>query len=1612
MALKDAPISVLLENVITLVQQKLPPASAPLISGFVAKFYGNMASSDLHDRNDSDLYGAALSLWNALNQRTTTEPYIHVYNPELTRHGWQSPHTIVEIILQDTPFLVDSIRMALKRLNITAHMMLHQPLHLVRGDDGKISAMLGLENSAAQTSVETVFLIEIDHLTCEAQMAELTTELRSVADEVALAVGDWQPMLARLNEIIAELPKRKHPASQAEIDSCVAFLKWVAAHNFTLMGYRRYDVQAIGGDHEILPQASSSLGLMKNSIKEVGQRLGDMPASARHAALSRSLLILTKSNSKSRVHRPAYVDYIGIKRFDDEGKVVGEDRFIGLYASSIYNTSATQIPLISHRLARIMAASGHEKGSHAYKALLNVLETYPRDELIQAQEEELLATGLGVLEMQERDMLRLFVRRDLYGRFFSCMVYVTKERYNTALRIKTQQILQAYFGSSFDVEFNVYFTEGVLARTHYIVRVNNNNVDVDVNEVQNNLIEAARSWDDRLDAALLSHYGEARGNTLRRRFSAAFPRAYKEEVLPSAAVADIMALDNLSETEPLGMLFYRAQEEQNDRRVRLKLFHRSEPIFLSDVLPMLENMGLRIIGETPYQVRTPADEMFWVLDFSMLLHGDQPFSLEQSQQRFQQAFAAVWYKQLEDDGFNRLVLGAGLTGRQVSVLRAYAKYMRQTGVSFSQAYIEEVLTRYPDIAEQLFALFELRLNPAGLQDEQAHTRLREALAAKLDQVANLDDDRIIRRYVEMIDATLRTNYYQLDSAGNIKPYISFKLAPASISEMPLPLPKFEIFVYSPRVEGVHLRWGKVARGGLRWSDRKEDFRTEVLGLVKAQQVKNTVIVPVGAKGGFYCKQMPQGAPRTTVLEEGKACYRLFIRGLLDVTDNIIGGEVIPPKSMVRHDEDDYYLVVAADKGTATFSDIANEISLEYGHWLGDAFASGGSVGYDHKKMGITARGAWESVKRHFREMGINCQTTDFSCVGIGDMAGDVFGNGMLLCEHTRLVGAFNHQHIFIDPDPDAAKSVVERRRLFELPGSSWDDYDRTLISAGGGIFLRSAKSIPLTPQIQALLGCDKASMAPNELIKALLCLDVDLLWNGGIGTYVKSARESDADVGDRSNDGLRVNGRDVRARIVGEGGNLGFTQLGRVEYASQGGRINTDFTDNVGGVDCSDNEVNIKILLNQLVAAGDLTLKQRNQMLYEMTDDVAHIVITNAYRQSQSISVTRVGGPDQLKEQQRFIQTLEREGKLDRNLEFLPSDEELAERMAAGQGLTRPELAVLVAYGKMVLKEQLNCPEITDEPFLANLLVTSFPAQLQARFGAQLAQHPLRGEIIATRVANMLVNDMGLNFASRMQDETGASVADIACCFAMAREVFGMETLWRELEQADNQLDASTQLALMFYSRRIVRRATRWFLRARQRSWSIRDNIAFFRPAFETLSQHLYEVMDESEVAEHRQAVAAWVAKQVPSAIARQVAHMSSLFSSLDLAQIAAQHQTDLLRAANVYYQLGVKLDLHWFLEQINGQPVGNHWQAMARASFREELDWQQRSLTAVVLEGYKGEGECATILADWIAEHEQLLSRWRHMLADFKTSSTHEFAKFSVALRELNLLQLHCRPL
>jgi len=1611
MALVNGLPSVILNNVTELIHQKVPKALAPLVDKFSQLLYGNISTLDLNNRNDSDMYGATLSLWNALNAHNDKKPVIKVFNPQVSKHGWKSSHTVIEIIVRDMPFLVDSLRIALNRLGVTPHLMLNCPIKIIRNKSNDITELSAAsDNKIKATSTETAFFIEVDRITEQSTIDNIIKELNSVVSDISLTVTDWQTMKDKLSETINSVKKSAFTCSKEEHTDTLEFLNWLISDNFTFMGYRSYDIKSIKGDIALTANNDTSLGLMKQSKGTDERLLSQLGGEAREVALGNNILVLTKSNSRSRVHRPALLDYIGVKRFDDKGNLLGEERFIGLFGSAYYTNSALDLPLIKSKVAGVCESSGFAKNTHAYKTLINILETYPRDEILQSNTPTLLNNVLGIFQMQERDYSGLFVRRDTFDRFYSCMVYVPRERYNTKLRIQTQALLKEAFGSEEGVEFTTYFSESAQARTHYIVRVNSTKADIDVKEIERNLNEAASSWDDKLAIALNSHKGEALGKTLARKY-VHFPQSYKDEVLPGTALVDIEKFERLTPDNDLEMLFYQPLEETADSRlVKLKLFHSGEPIHLSDVLPILENFGLKVIGESPYSIKTNCGETYWILDFSMLLTGKGKFNLEKVQSLFQDAFAKVWAGKLEDDGFNRLILGAELGGREVSILRAYAKYKRQIGGTFSQNYIEGTFSSYPSIANLIIKLFKLKFDPKGKSSDKAINKLDADIEASLENVANLDDDRIIRRVVEMISATIRTNYFQTDVNNEDKSYISFKILPKLISEVPQPVPEYEIFVYSPQIEGVHLRGGKVARGGLRWSDRREDFRTEVLGLVKAQQVKNTVIVPVGAKGGFVCKQLPKGS-RAEIFEAGKECYKTFIRGLLDITDNIVGGEIVPPQSVVRLDEDDPYLVVAADKGTATFSDIANGISEEYNFWMGDAFASGGSVGYDHKGMGITAKGGWESVKRHFREMDIDCQTTDFTCVAIGDMAGDVFGNGMLLSKHIRLQAAFNHLHIFVDPNPDAASSYKERERLFNLPGCSWEDYNKSLMSEGSEIYSRSAKSLKLTPQIKKMLGTQKSSMAPTELMQALLSMQVDLLWNGGIGTYVKGTAETHLEVGDRANDSLRINGCDLKAKVVGEGGNLGFTQLGRIEFAAHGGRINTDAVDNAGGVDCSDIEVNIKILLNSLVQNGDLTVKQRNKLLYDMTDDVSVKVLEDCYRQTHSLSITATRSASQLKEQSRFIHELERTGKLDRALEFIPNDEEIAERLVKGTGLTRPELSVLLAYSKMVLKDDLVCPEVTGNSYYDRFLVEYFPEKLQKKYLVQMQDHPLRAEIIATQLANAIGNDMGFNFVNRMFEETGETVAEIANCYTVASNVFGMPDIWKKIEALDNKVPTAVQTEMLFQVRRTVRRATRWFLRHRNQALDVAKCIDIYRPTFVDLTENLYSYMTKADSEKLTRVEADLINSNVPKDIASYIAKLSSIFSTMDIAELTAEDSRGVGTVATTYFELGDRLDLHWFLDQITRQPVSNHWQALARASYREELDWQQRSLASVILRSDAKSNKTCDLLDNWFKDHKPSLERWTHILAEFRIGETHEFAKFSVALRELMLLSLKCDP-
>ncbi|MCO7222983.1 NAD-glutamate dehydrogenase [Pleionea sp. CnH1-48] len=1601
---------VLLENVIKLINSKFEPAQAETVSDFARFFYGSISAEDLNERAASDLYASVLSLWNFLQSSSEEPVLVRVFNPDFESHGWRSSHTVIELVHPDMSFLVDSVRMELHRLGLGIHLHIHLPMAISRSEDGLISSV-AIPSDEKTTNVVTPMYLEVDRQTDAEELAKIQQNLERILNDVRVSVSDWEPMKEQLSRVIDNVESTKGAIAQDKLDETLEFLKWISGNHFTMLAYASYDLVERDSHHYLVPNNDSCLGLARLDDWEPREySLSELPGGARRLILDNgNLLVLTKLSAISTVHRPAHIDYIGIKRLDDKGNVIGEDRFLGLYTSAAYNVNPMSIPVLRQKLQAVLDCSGLANGSHDSKVLRNILETYPRDELFQISIHDLLGTAMGVLHIKERSLIRLFVRRDPYGRFFSCLVYVPREIYNTKLRLKFTDILAETLGAEGEIKFTTTFSESILSRIHFTVPVKNaEDIEYDLQAVEYELQEASRSWEDNLKDALKTEFGEAQGLSLSRQYGEAFPSGYKDETLPQTAVLDVTHMEKLTPKNGLSMLLYRPQED-SDGILKFKLFHREQPTPLSEVLPMLENMGLQVLGETPHRIDLKNRVSRWIMDFSMMHSSGRDLVLEDVKAKFQEAFYKIWAGRAENDGFNRLVLGAGLDWRETSILRAYAKYLWQIGFTFSQSYIEETLARYPDIARNLVKYFSLKFDPAIERDEKAVQEVREQLTEAFDQVSNLDEDKILNRYLTVIDATIRTNFYQLDNDGEIKDYISLKLKPELIPEIPLPVPMFEIFVYSPRVEGVHLRGGKVARGGLRWSDRREDFRTEILGLVKAQQVKNTVIVPVGSKGGFVCKKLPTTGGREAFINEGVACYKIFIQSLLDVTDNYVEGEVVPPTNVVRYDEEDPYLVVAADKGTATFSDIANGISQDYGFWLGDAFASGGSVGYDHKKMGITARGAWESVKRHFMEMNHDTQTTDFTVVGVGDMAGDVFGNGMLLSKHIRLLAAFNHMHIFIDPNPDSATSYVERDRLFKLPGSTWKDYNPELISKGGGVFERSAKSIILSPEMKKMLGVRKSSMSPNELINCLLKAEFDLLWNGGIGTYVKASSERHSEVGDRANDGLRVNGGELRCKVVGEGGNLGLTQLGRIEYMRNGGRCNTDFIDNAGGVNCSDHEVNIKILLNQLVDNGDMTGKQRDQLFLEMTDEVAQVVLDENYLQAQSISVTENRAAYMVKEQMRFIHALEREGRLNRALEFLPSDEEMLERIAQSEGLTRVELAVLLAYGKMELKESLLSKEITDEPYYENELINYFPPQLRTDYVDAIKQHPLRAEIIATVLANEMVDYLGSNFVYRIIDETGATPSDVAICFTLAKEIFAMPELWSEIKALDHKVPAEAQVHMLYQTQRMVRRCTRWFLRHRRKNLAIADGIQYFKEGVSELQDLVSTALEENELKGLEASIDKMEGQGAPRELAARVTYLSTMFSALDIVEMSKMTGMPIQMVAEVYYKLGAELELHWFLDQIVLQPVDNHWQAFARASFREELDWQQRSLTVAVLQLTHQTASADERISAWLEHNQILLDRWRQMVADFRSSSSHEFAKFSVALRELLILVQNC---
>jgi glutamate dehydrogenase len=1305
----------------------------------------------------------------------------------------------------------------------------------------------------------------------------------------------------------------------------------------------------------------------------------------------------------SAVHRPVPLDTVIVKTFDAKGNVNGERMIVGLFTSVAYNRSARDIPFLRRKVSAVLARAGFDPRSHDGKALINIIDTYPRDELIQIGEDDLLDIAMGILHLQERPRTALFVRRDPYQRFVSCLIFTPRDRYTTALRQRYQEILERAWGGT-AAAFNVQLTEGAHARVHFIVATAPGEIpDPAIADIEQRLVDAGRSWADHLQDAVVEAKGEERGLALFRRYREAFPTSYAEATQPQGAIVDIERIEEVLETGRIGLNLYRPIEA-GEHTVRFKLYHRATPVALSDVLPMLEHMGLKVIAEHPAEI-TPAaaDTAVWIHDFEAESREGRPIAVGTVRQAFQEAFAQVWDGEMEDDGFNRLVMGAGLVWREVTVLRAYAKYLRQARFAFSQESMEATLAAHPAIARAIIELFQARFDPArGEGREEAVRAILSALEHALDEVSNIDEDRILRRFINLVRSTLRTSFWQREPEnGGAKGYLSFKLDSRAIEDLPLPRPMVEIFVYSPRVEAVHLRGGRVARGGIRWSDRREDFRTEVLGLMKAQMVKNAVIVPVGSKGGFYVKRPPREASREAVQAEGIACYKTMMAGLLDITDNLAGRDVVPPPDVVRADGDDPYLVVAADKGTATFSDIANSVSLEHGFWLGDAFASGGSAGYDHKKMGITAKGAWEGVKRHFRELGRNIQEEDFTVVGVGDMSGDVFGNGMLLSPHIRLVGAFNHLHIFVDPAPDAAASLAERRRLFELARGSWDQYDQKVLSPGGAVFERRSKVLKPSAEVRRRFNIAVESVTPNELIAAMLRAEVDLLWFGGIGTYVKAADESHAEVGDKANDALRINARDLRAKVVGEGANLAVTQRGRIEYARgfAGGRINTDFIDNSAGVDCSDHEVNIKILLDSVVADGDMTGKQRNKLLGEMTDEVAALVLRDNYLQTQALSVAMAEAPELLDQQARFMRALEKTGRLNRPIEMLPDDEELTDRLGRRQGLTRPELAILLSYSKITLYDLLLESDLPDDPALAADLVAYFPTPLGKRHRAAIEAHRLRREIIATWVTNSIVNRTGPTFLAEMMDKTGMGPSDIARAYLIVRDSFDLRGLWKRIEELDTKVAADVQIQMMLATQRLVERATSWMLRHASDRLDIGRAIAHYRPGIQELDGLLDQALyaDARTVIEKR--AADMVAAGVPADLARSAALLNLTAAGTDIVRIAEVCGVPLAAAAPVYYEVGRRLGLAWLRDSARRMQAVNHWQKQATSAIVDDLYALQADLTQGVFEGAAGADKP---IEAWIDKRRQPVERIDQLIAELKAMDTVDVSMLAVANRRL----------
>jgi glutamate dehydrogenase len=1627
----------LIESVCASLADEVSPDLVGQREAFVRRFYRWVPVEDLAGRGIGDLRGAAMASWDFARDRKAHNASVRAYNPTAREHGWQSTSTVVEVVTDDMPFLVDSVGTELSRLGYGVRLSIVPVIDVLRDADGRLAAVLErsaapdggalleltaapdggalleltaapdggalLERSAApeggalppgaglgDVSKETVMQFEVDREPDPERLDALVGHVRRVLGDVRAAAEDEQMMRERMGEIAAEIESAPAPLQTSEAKEVRAFLEWARGGKFIFLGYREYDLVSEAGEDHLRAIDGTALGILRHTTAVGLASFARLPGEVRALARFPHALVLTKANSRSTVHRPLYLDYIGVKRFE-RGEVCGERRFLGLYTAAAQETNPRQIPILRGKVETVIRRAGFPPGGHQARELTKTLHGYPRDELFQITEDELFAISMGIVTLAERQRVRLFVRGDLYKRFVSCLVFVPRDRYNTENRERIASALRDAFAAS-DTDWSVHLSDSKLARLHWIVRTSIAVADVDVDALERRIAEMTRPWTGHLADALREMYGEERGDGLFRRYGSAFPIAYREDWGARAAVVDVDRAEAVIAGKRLVINVY--QSDKADRTsLRCKLLTPGERIALSDVVPVLENMGLRVADERPYELKPEGLGSIWIYDIGVVCEFDVDLRIEATRTAFQDAFTQVWMGDLENDRLGALVLGAGLTGREVSLLRALVKYLRQAGARFSDRYLQQALTGNPDVARLLVELFCARLDPERFDGATAE-RLGVELEHAIDDIVTADRARILRDCLAIVRATVRTNHFRRSPDGCPPAQLAFKLDPSQLRFLPALRPRFETFIYSPRLEGVLIRSGRVARGGIRLSHRREDFRTEALGKLREETVKNAVIVPVGAKGVFVTKQPPSTTAPEALLGEIAECYRLFLSGLLDVTDNIVAGEVVAPPGVIRHDEDDAYLVVAPDEGTVSLSELANRVSEDRGFWLGDSFAAGGRHSNGGKGLGIAARGAWESVSRHFRSLGLAVRSDEFTVVGIGDLAGQA-----LLSPHVRLVAAFDADHVFVDPDPDLQASLVERRRLFELPAASWRDYDPAVISEGGGVWPRSAGVLRPSAQVREVLGVAEETLTPDELIRALLRAPVDLLWNGGVGTFVKAHSETHSEIGDKANDAVRINGTELRCRVVGEARSGGFTQKGRIEYAISGGHINTDAIDTAAEVNCSDHEVNLKILLDSAVADREITGPQRDRLIGELEDAVAQRALYESYSQALALSLERRQAAGLLGLHARLIDDLEQRGLLDRELEQLPSDERIRELETANEGLTAPELSVLLAYAKVTLCHDLLESDVPEDEYLRDQLADSLPASLRERFRPQMRNHRVRREIITTDLANSIVDRQGTTFVYRLAEETGADTAHVARAYAVAVAVFEMRGFWEDVEALDDLVDHERQFNLLLQGRRLVTRATRWLVGNRRPPLDIAAAVADYAPGAASLQEALPELLSGLDSHGWTARLQQFGGPGVPSRLASWAAAMDALFFTFDIVESVRGTDQPVGIAGTIHFGLERRLELDWLRDRILDLPRADIWQTLARSALRDDLYKTHRAITAAILKATSTDGAADAAIDRWVRARGPSVERYIAKLRDVRTAPGNEFATLLVAV-------------